>query len=251
VWQVKRIFWIMGTLLILASGACGYFLYQNQQLYHHSLEQAEKAIVKKDYRNAAIHVERALFLKKGSKEALAYKQQLEPAMALSEDRDMDLAFVNQQIKKILQIPQGSAELKAQARTWQEEVTKLNDEKKEWQNNLTELKTALQQNNLVKAETELESLNKADDGAQHLTEICEQRDTLALEFEMIITKKSELLQKDLDKAKEWLTLGNYEEAASIITPIATKENAKALADVQLEAKKLYGIIQQHEEIEKAM
>lgn len=247
---MKRIFLLMGTLLLLASGACGYFLYQNQQLYHHSLEQADEAIAKKDYRNAAIHVERALFIKKSSKEALAYKEQLEPAMTLSDESNLDLTFISLQSKKILQIPQGSAELKAQARAWQDEVARLTEEKKELQNNLTELQTALKQNNVVKAESELEILNKADEQATHLSEICEQRNTLALEFEILITKQKEQLQKEVNKAKELLTVGNYQEATAIITPIIAKE-AKAFADIQLEAKKLFGIIQQSEKIEQAM
>lgn len=224
---MKRIFLLMGTLLLLASGACGYFLYQNQQLYHHSLEQADEAIAKKDYRNAAIHVERALFIKKSSKEALAYKEQLEPAMTLSDESNLDLTFISLQSKKILQIPQGSAELKAQARAWQDEVARLTEEK-----------------------AELEILNKADEQATHLSEICEQRNTLALEFEILITKQKEQLQKEVNKAKELLTVGNYQEATAIITPIIAKE-AKAFADIQLEAKKLFGIIQQSEKIEQAM
>ncbi|MFC0360848.1 hypothetical protein ACFO6U_02475 [Enterococcus canintestini] len=42
--------------------------------------------------------------------------------------------------------------------------------------------------------------------------------------------------------------NY--SGAIITPIIAKE-AKAFADIQLEAKKLFGIIQQSEKIEQAM
>ena len=172
-------------------------------------------------------------------------------MTLSDESNLDLTFISLQSKKILQIPQGSAELKAQARAWQDEVARLTEEKKELQNNLTELQTALKQNNVVKAEAELEILNKADEQATHLSEICEQRNTLALEFEILITKQKEQLQKEVNKAKELLTVGNYpKEATAIITPIIAKE-AKAFADIQLEAKKLFGIIQQSEKIEQAM
>ena len=247
---MKKIFLLLGTLLVLASGACGYFLYQNKQLYHDSLAAAEAAIEKKDYRNAAINVERALFLKKNDEEALAYKAQLEPALALK-GQDLDVDFVASQSKKILRIPKGSAELKAQARAMQEKVAELQEEKKAFHNNLTELQAALRQNDLVKAESELTILNKACDQAAHLVTICQERNTLALEFETAVATKEESLQKELLAAKELLLAGDYLAAKEIVVPIAEMKTVKGLADIQLQAKKLQGIILQQDKIEKAM
>ncbi|BCA84970.1 hypothetical protein EsVE80_04930 [Enterococcus saigonensis] len=248
---MKKIFFLMGTLLVLASSACGYFLYQNAQLYHNSLKAAEVAIAKKDYRNAAINVERALFIKKDSEDAQAYKEQLEPAMALENQETFDVDFITAQTKKILRVSKGSAELKAQAREMQANVAKLNEEKKEFQNNLTELQTALSQKDLLKAEAELTTLNKVDDQAIHLADVCQVRNTLALEFAQAVAKQQEAMQQKLQKAEKMIIIGEFLEANLIIEPLATTEMVKELANIQLQAKKLQGIIRQQGKLQEMM